>query len=39
MGRKDKNIMNNTALTAFIAEYGNRMYCINSDNNRFIYVG
>lgn len=31
--------MNNTALTAFIAEFGNRMFCINLDNTRFIYVG
>jgi hypothetical protein len=31
--------MNNTALTAFIESFGNRVFCINLDNTRFIYVG
>ena len=31
--------MNKAALSAFITEYGDRIFCINLDNSRFIYIG
>ena len=31
--------MNNTVIQKFITDFGDRIFCINLDNTRFIYIG